>query len=37
MAVLCVPREKTQEERIMWVYTFERVDKPAGWPGGEVE
>lgn len=21
----------------VWVYTFERVDKPAGWPGGEVE
>ena len=19
----------------VWVYTFERVDKPAGWPGGE--
>ena len=21
----------------VWVYSFERVDKPAGWPGGEVE
>lgn len=21
----------------VWVYTFERVDKPAGWPGGEEE
>lgn len=21
----------------VWVYTFERVDKPAGWPGGEGE
>lgn len=21
----------------VWVYSFERVDKPNGWPGGEVE